>query len=76
LERIILASSDVGDVVLDPFCGCGTTIAVAERLGRKWIGMDIRPTAVGLIQRRVAKVGASSVRTHGLPMTEEAPARA
>lgn len=41
LERIILASSNEGDVVLDPFCGCGTTIAVAEGLNRRWIGIDI-----------------------------------
>jgi DNA modification methylase len=43
LERIILASSSGGDLVLDPFCGCGTTIAVAERLNRQWIGIDITP---------------------------------
>lgn len=41
LERILLASSSEGDVVLDPFCGCGTTLAVAQRLGRKWLGIDI-----------------------------------
>ncbi len=41
LERIISASSNEGDVVLDAFCGCGTTVAVANRLRRRWIGMDI-----------------------------------
>ncbi|MDP2896434.1 MAG: site-specific DNA-methyltransferase, partial [bacterium] len=41
LERIILASSNRGDLVLDPFCGTGTTLAVAQRLGRDYIGMDI-----------------------------------
>ena len=41
LERIIASSSNEGDVVLDPFCGCGTTIAAAQRLGRQWIGIDI-----------------------------------
>lgn len=69
LERIILASSNSGDLVLDPFCGCGTTIAVAERLKRQWIGIDISPTAVGLMKRRVEKVGAKDVHVVGLPMT-------
>src|SRR3989337_2102402 len=41
LERIIRASSNEGDTVLDPFCGCGTAVAVAQRLDRKWIGIDI-----------------------------------
>jgi len=54
LERIIRASSNEGDTVLDPFCGCGTTIAVAERLGRLWIGVDITYLAVNLMKRRLA----------------------
>ena len=53
LERIIKASSNEGDIVLDPFCGCGTTIAVAERLGRKWIGIDITNLAVTLMKNRL-----------------------
>ncbi len=53
LERIIGASSNEGDVVLDPFCGCGTTVAVAERLKRRWIGIDITYVAVNLVQRRL-----------------------
>jgi DNA modification methylase len=53
LERIILASSNPGDVVLDPFCGCGTAVAVAERLGRKWAGIDITHLAIGLIKYRM-----------------------
>jgi len=53
LERIIAASSQPGDLVLDPFCGCGTTIAVAERLGRKWVGADITHLAVTLIKHRL-----------------------
>ncbi|MCX7989115.1 MAG: site-specific DNA-methyltransferase, partial [Aquificaceae bacterium] len=53
LERIILASSKEGDVVLDPFCGCGTTIAVAHRLDRKWIGIDITHLAINLIKWRL-----------------------
>jgi site-specific DNA-methyltransferase (adenine-specific) len=53
LERIISASSNPGDVVLDPFCGCGTTVHAAQKLGRKWIGVDITHLAVGLIRRRL-----------------------
>lgn len=53
LERIIKASSHAGDVVLDPFCGCGTTIAVAERLKRRWLGIDITYLAINLIKRRL-----------------------
>lgn len=53
LERIILASSNEGDIVLDPFCGCGTTIAVAEKLRRKWIGIDVAYLAVDLMERRL-----------------------
>ena len=53
LERIISASSNEGDVVLDPFCGCGTTITVAERLKRRWIGIDITHLAITLIKKRL-----------------------
>ena len=53
LERIIRASSNEGDVVLDPFCGCGTTVAVAERLGRRWIGIDITHIAISLMKYRL-----------------------
>jgi site-specific DNA-methyltransferase (adenine-specific) len=53
LERIIKASSNEGDLVLDPFCGCGTAIAVAERLKRRWIGIDITYLAINLVQRRL-----------------------
>jgi DNA modification methylase len=70
LERIILASSDRGDVVLDPFCGCGTALVVAERLKRKWIGIDISPTAVRIIRQRLWRAGADA-RVEGLPETEE-----
>jgi len=54
LERIISASSNPGDVVLDPFCGCGTTIEAAERLGRRWIGIDVTILAVDLMKKRIA----------------------
>lgn len=54
LERIIQASSDEGDLILDPFCGCGTTIAVAERLNRRWVGIDITHLAITLMRHRLA----------------------
>ena len=53
LERIITASSNEGDVVLDPFCGCGTAIAAAERLNRRWIGIDVTHIAITLIRHRL-----------------------
>jgi site-specific DNA-methyltransferase (adenine-specific) len=53
LERIINASSNEGDVVLDPFCGCGTTVTVAERLKRRWLGIDITHLAITLIKKRL-----------------------
>ncbi|MGB2876047.1 MAG: DNA methyltransferase [Gaiellaceae bacterium] len=52
LERIISVSSNPGDVVLDPFCGCGTAVAVAERLNRRWTGIDITNLALGVIKYR------------------------
>ena len=54
LERIIKASSSPGDVVLDAYCGCGTTVAVADRLDRQWIGIDITYHSIGLILKRLA----------------------
>jgi site-specific DNA-methyltransferase (adenine-specific) len=53
LERIINASSNPGDVVLDPFCGCGTAVHAAEKLGRRWIGIDITYLAINLIEKRM-----------------------
>jgi adenine specific DNA methylase Mod len=53
LERIIKASSNEGDLVLDPFLGSGTTVAVAERLGRRWIGIDITYLAIDVISKRL-----------------------
>ena len=52
LERIVKAGSNEGDTVLDPFCGCGTTIAAAQKLGRKWIGIDITHLSISLIKHR------------------------
>ncbi len=56
LERIVSASSDPGDVVLDCFCGCGTTVTAAQKLGRQWIGIDITAVAVGIIKSRLEDV--------------------
>lgn len=61
LERIIAASSDKNDVVLDPFCGCGTTIAAAQKLERKWIGIDVTHLAITLIRSRLTDTFAGTV---------------
>lgn len=53
LERIVSASSDEGDVVLDPFCGCGTATAAAQKLGRHWVGIDVTHLAITLIKARL-----------------------
>jgi len=55
LERIIMASSNEGDTILDAYCGCGTTVAVAERLKRNWIGIDITYQSIALILQRLEK---------------------
>ncbi|HEV7909549.1 MAG TPA: DNA methyltransferase [Methylocella sp.] len=57
LERVIAASSNEGDIVLDPFCGCGTTIHAAQKLDRQWIGIDVTHYAVTLIERRLSAIG-------------------
>ena len=75
LERIIEASSNQGDLVLDPFCGCGTATAVSQRLGRRWIGIDITYLAIKLIKRRLrdtfGKKVDSSYQIIGSPTTIE-----
>ena len=53
LERIIAASSNEGDIVLDPFCGCGTAVHAAQKLGRQWIGIDVTHLAISLIEKRL-----------------------
>jgi site-specific DNA-methyltransferase (adenine-specific) len=53
LERIVSAHTEEGDVILDPFCGCGTTIAAAQKLDRQWIGIDVTHLAIGLIKHRL-----------------------
>ena len=70
LEKIIKASSKEGDWVLDPFCGCGTTVAVAERLKRNWVGIDIAMLAINLISHRLRdglKVGRNEIFIDGIP---------
>jgi len=69
LSRIISASSNVGDLVLDPFCGCGTTVEAAEKLKRKWIGVDVSYYSIRLIEKRVhVKFGKSyQVPIEGIP---------
>ena len=75
LERIIAASSNPGDTILDPFCGCGTTVHAAQKLGRQWTGIDITHLAVGLIERRLRDAFPTSVfEVHGVP-TDAAGAR-
>jgi site-specific DNA-methyltransferase (adenine-specific) len=71
LERIINASSNPGDLVLDPFGGCGTTIDAAEKLGRKWIGIDITQLATSLIKNRLRDTYGDKIEiiTIGEPVT-------
>ena len=71
LERILNASSNPGDLVLDPFCGCGTTIDAAEKLGRKWIGIDITQLATSLIKNRLRDIYGDQIEiiTVGEPVT-------
>ncbi len=77
LERILAASSAEGGVVLDPFCGCGTTIEAAQKLGRKWIGIDVTHLAIGLIKIRLRDAfgDAPSYRVIGEPTTVEGAER-
>jgi hypothetical protein len=69
LERIISASSDEGDVVLDPFCGCGTAVHAAQKLKRQWIGIDITHLAISLIEKRLKDAFKTGLQfeTHGTP---------
>lgn len=64
LERVIQASSREGDIVLDPFCGCGTAIAVAQQLHRRWIGIDITHLAINLIKHRLKDAFGDKVECH------------
>ncbi len=75
MERILQASSNPGDVVLDPFCGCGTTVHAAEKLGRRWIGIDITHLSISLIEKRL-RDAFPDVRfeVHGTPKDAEGAA--
>ena len=68
LKRIIEASSNKGDIVLDPFCGCGTTLAVAQQLSRQWIGIDVSSTACRMMKDRLNKLGAVDIVLEGMPI--------
>ena len=67
LERIVLASSNKGDIVLDPFAGGGTTLAVAHRLGRRWIGIDVSARACDVMRGRLVKLGAEVPKRINVP---------
>lgn len=72
LERIILASSNPGDVVLDPFCGCGTALVAAQKLDRKWIGIDITYLAIAVMKARLKRTFAlPDVKVLGQPTEVE-----
>lgn len=70
LDRIIEMSSEPMNIVLDPFCGCGTAIIVAHKKGRRWVGVDVSPTACDLMERRMRKLGVSP-NMMGMPLSEE-----
>jgi DNA modification methylase len=70
LDKIVEASSNQGDIVLDPFAGCGTALVSAHRFKRRWVGIDISPTAVNLMKRRMEMVGASNINLVNMPTTE------
>jgi site-specific DNA-methyltransferase (adenine-specific) len=72
LERILSASSNPDDVVLDPFCGCGTTVHAAQKLGRQWVGIDVTHLAIGLIEKRLREAFPDvQFATHGVPQDIE-----
>jgi DNA modification methylase len=71
LERVIKASSNEGDTVLDPFCGCGTTVTVAQRLNRRWVGIDVTYLAIALIKNRLESAygGKADYKVVGEPVS-------
>ncbi len=80
LERIISTSSNPGDVVLDPFCGCGTAVDAAESLDRQWVGIDVTHLAIGLIERRMKDrypelKAKGAYKVYGTPTTVSAAKR-
>lgn len=71
LKQIIEASSNPNEIVADFFCGCGTTLAVAQLLRRKWIGCDVAPTALRLVKQRLIKYGATEIEEVDVPKSLE-----
>lgn len=75
LERIIKAFTNEGDLVLDPFCGCGTTVHAAQRINRRWVGMDISPVAVDMMRHRLVEKENLMMNTHfvvsGIPTSKD-----
>lgn len=71
LERIIKAASNEGDIILDAFCGGGTTMDVAEKLNRRWIGIDVSPRAINVCDRRLKKICEEDYLIYGLPARTE-----
>lgn len=74
LERIIQVSSNPGDLILDPFCGCGTAIEAAHSLERKWIGIDITALAIDVVERRLSRRGLrrdTDYKTDGIPLDRD-----
>lgn len=72
LERILKASSNEGDIILDAFCGCGTACIVSQKLKRNWIGIDISPTAIKIMQKRFSEINAIQDKDYivtGMPTT-------
>lgn len=74
LERIISSSSNEGDIVLDPFCGCGTAVHAAQKLNRQWIGIDITHLAISLIEKRLKDAFGPALKfeVHGTPTDVDA----
>lgn len=72
LERIVRSSSEPDDLVLDPFCGCGTTIEACERLGRRWVGIDIARQSVEVIEHRFERAGLAAPSVIWHPAAPEA----
>ena len=71
MERTTATASDEGDVVLDPFCGCGTAVHAAQRMGRRWMGIDVTHLAVGLIEYRMKEAFGLRPQVVGIPTTLE-----